>query len=295
MENRLKNEIVGLIAAGVMVKRSSINVLHPSPKYIEKTVSQLYSDGVIRRAPGKVLRLTPRGISLLDEDERQLYMALSCGNRPGNDKSHVDAATRASDCLAVMYAAGIPAGFYKNEFEFKNDSVEPSYKTSFEFKSVEPSEFVLKKELMEPGQRQRRMDGSRASGYLFASGIAATVISTMGRNLKLNHRGEFSARWRQSIGSAASHTPATESINASSSARPMTTACASSRIAQRLTRWLGKCVTSISRISSTDISLRRRTAYGASDTSLHTLRMTSCTRCSPMRRLQLRMARTAML
>lgn len=82
MENRLKNEIVGLIAAGVMVKRSSINVLHPSPKYIEKTVSQLYSDGVIRRAPGKVLRLTPRGISLLDEDERQLYMALSCGNRP---------------------------------------------------------------------------------------------------------------------------------------------------------------------------------------------------------------------
>ena len=33
MENRLKNEIVGLIAAGVMVKRSSINVLHPSPKY----------------------------------------------------------------------------------------------------------------------------------------------------------------------------------------------------------------------------------------------------------------------
>ena len=57
MENRLKNEIVGLIAAGVMVKRSSINVLHPSPKYIEKTVSQLYSDGVIRRAPGKVLRL----------------------------------------------------------------------------------------------------------------------------------------------------------------------------------------------------------------------------------------------
>ena len=192
MENRLKNELVGLIAAGVMVKRSSINVLHPSPKYIEKTVSQLYSDGVIRRAPGKVLRLTPRGISLLDEDERQLYMALSCGNRPGNDKSHVDAATRASDCLAVMYAAGIPAGFYKNEFEFKNDSVEPSYKTSFEFKSVEPSEFVLKKELMEPGQRQRRMDGSRASGYLFASGIAATVISTMGRNLKLNHRGEFS-------------------------------------------------------------------------------------------------------
>lgn len=41
MENRLKNEIVGLIAAGVMVKRSSINVLHPSQKYIEKTVSQL--------------------------------------------------------------------------------------------------------------------------------------------------------------------------------------------------------------------------------------------------------------
>lgn len=35
----------------------------------------------------------------------------------------------------------------------------------------------------------------------------------------------------------------------------MTTACASSRIVQRLTRWLGKCVTSISRISSTDISL----------------------------------------
>ena len=26
MENRLKNEIVGLIAAGVMVKRSSVNV-----------------------------------------------------------------------------------------------------------------------------------------------------------------------------------------------------------------------------------------------------------------------------
>ena len=57
-------------------------------------------------------------------------------------------------------------GFYKNEFEFKNDSVEPSYKTSFEFKSVEPSEFVLKKELMEPGQRQRRMDELGRSDFL---------------------------------------------------------------------------------------------------------------------------------
>ena len=191
MEHKLKNEIVGLVGAGVMVKRNTINALHPSQKYIDKTVSELYSDGILRRAPGKVLRLTQRGISLLDGDERRLYMALSSGDRPGQDKAHVDAMTRASDCLCMMYSAGIPTEFYKNEFEFQNMSVEPSYITSFEFKSVEPSKFVLKKELNEVGQRCGRVNGSRSSGYLFAPGITATVVSSAGRNLQLTHNGDF--------------------------------------------------------------------------------------------------------
>ena len=39
MENKLKHDILTVVSMGVMVKRSALNMLHPSPKYVEKCVS----------------------------------------------------------------------------------------------------------------------------------------------------------------------------------------------------------------------------------------------------------------
>ena len=36
MDNKLKHDILAVVAMGVMVKRRTLNMLHPSEKYIEK-------------------------------------------------------------------------------------------------------------------------------------------------------------------------------------------------------------------------------------------------------------------
>ena len=51
MDNKLKHDILAVVSMGVMVKRRALDMLHPSGKYIEKCVSEMYatsSSGVRR-------------------------------------------------------------------------------------------------------------------------------------------------------------------------------------------------------------------------------------------------------
>ena len=59
-----------MVAASVMVQRRSLDLLHPSQRYIGKCISQLYAEGILRRAPHKVVRLTRYGVSQLTPSER---------------------------------------------------------------------------------------------------------------------------------------------------------------------------------------------------------------------------------
>lgn len=113
MDNKLKHDILAVVAMGVMVKRRTLNMLHPSEKYIEKCVAEMYADKLIRRAPHRIVRLGQEARTELAEDEWNLYLALSNNDAPGCDKLHVDAYVRASDFLCAAYAAGITAQFYR--------------------------------------------------------------------------------------------------------------------------------------------------------------------------------------
>lgn len=73
MENKLKHDILTVVSMGVMVKRRALNMLHPSPKYVEKCVSEMYADKLIRRAPHRIVRLGPEARAELTEDEWNLY------------------------------------------------------------------------------------------------------------------------------------------------------------------------------------------------------------------------------
>lgn len=186
MDNKLKHDILTVVSMGVMVKRRTLDMLHPSKKYIEKCVSEMYADKLIRRAPHCIVRLGPEARSELTDDEWNLYLALSSNGAPGCDKLHVDAYVRASDFLCAAYAAGIIAQFYRVPL-IRAKSSELNY--DFRERS-ELSVAVLRRDLKVPGQEQQRMNGTRASGYIYSLGFCGPVISTNGRNLRISGSGE---------------------------------------------------------------------------------------------------------
>lgn len=181
----LKHELLHIVAAGVMVQRRSLDVLHPSKKYIEKCVSEMYSDGILRRAPHRIVRIGKRGIDMLEPHAREVYMGLSANNAPGNDPSHIDPYVRASEVLCMMYAAGIVAQFWRIPPVYTLFRGKTSELSDAELKSPELSTFILRREAKEQGQREQRMTGTRSSGYLYSPGFCGPVTATMGRNLKL--------------------------------------------------------------------------------------------------------------
>lgn len=181
MENKLKHDILAVVSMGVMVKRRALNMLHPSPKYVEKCVSEMYADKLIRRAPHRIVRLGPEARSELSDDEWNLYLALSNNDAPGCDKLHVDAYVRASDFLCAAYAAGIIAQFYRVPL-IRTKSPELT-------DGSDRSIAVLRRDLKVPGQQQR-MNGTRASGYIYSPGFCGTVTASNGRNLRISCSGE---------------------------------------------------------------------------------------------------------
>lgn len=181
MDNRLKHDILAVVSMGVMVKRRTLNMLHPSPKYVEKCVSEMYADKLIRRAPHRIVRLGQEARTELTEDEWNLYLALSNNDAPGCDKLHVDAYVRASDFLCMAYAAGITAQFYRVSL-IRTKSPELT-------DGSDRSIAVLRRDLKVPGQQQR-MNGTRASGYIYSPGFCGTVTASNGRNLRISCSGE---------------------------------------------------------------------------------------------------------
>lgn len=182
MENELKHDILTVVSMGVMVKRRALNMLHPSPKYVEKCVSEMYADKLIRRAPHRIVRLGQEARTELAEDEWNLYLALSNNDAPGCDKLHVDAYVRASDFLCMAYAAGITAQFYRVPL-IRTKSPELT-------DGSDRSVAVLRRDLKIKGQKQQRMNGTRASGYIYSPGFCGTVTATNGRNLRVSRSGE---------------------------------------------------------------------------------------------------------
>lgn len=183
MDNKLKHDILTVVSMGVMVKRRTLDMLHPSKKYIEKCVSEMYADKLIRRAPHCIVRLGQNARSELSDDEWNLYLALSNNDAPGCDKLHVDAYVRASDFLCAAYAAGIIAQFYRV----------PLIRSELDYDFRDRSELsvaALRRDLKIKGQQQRRMNGTRVSGYIYSPGFCGTVISTNGRNLRISRSGE---------------------------------------------------------------------------------------------------------
>ena len=166
---------------GVMVKRRTLNMLHPSEKYMEKCVAEMYADKLIRRAPHRIVRLGQEARAELTEDEWNLYLALSNNDAPGCDKLHVDAYVRASDFLCMAYAAGITAQFYRVPL-IRTKSPELT-------DGSDRSIAVLRRDLKVPGQQQR-MNGTRASGYIYSPGFCGTVTASNGRNLRISCSGE---------------------------------------------------------------------------------------------------------
>ena len=182
MDNKLKHDILAVVSMGVMVKRRALDMLHPSGKYIEKCVSEMYADKLIRRAPHRIVRLGPEARAELTEDEWNLYLALSNNDAPGCDKLHVDAYVRASDFLCMAYAAGTTAQFYRVPLA--------RAKSSELADGSDQSVAVLRRDLKIEGQKQQRMNGTRASGYIYSPGFCGTVISTNGRNLRISGSSE---------------------------------------------------------------------------------------------------------
>ncbi len=182
MDNKLKHDILTVVSMGVMVKRRALDMLHPSKKYIEKCVAEMYADKLIRRAPHRIVRLGQEARTELTEDEWNLYLALSNNDAPGCDKLHVDAYVRASDFLCAAYAAGIIAQFFRVPLaRAKSPEL-----TDGSDRSVA----VLRRDLKIEGQKQQRMNGTRASGYIYSPGFCGTVISTNGRNLRISGSSE---------------------------------------------------------------------------------------------------------
>lgn len=181
MDNKLKHDILAVVSMGVMVKRRALDMLHPSGKYIEKCVSEMYADKLIRRAPHRIVRLGPEARSELSDDEWNLYLALSNNDAPGCDKLHVDAYVRASDFLCMAYAAGIITQFYRVPL-IRTKSPELT-------DGSDRSIAVLRRDLKVPGQQQR-MNGTRASGYIYSPGFCGTVTASNGRNLRISCSGE---------------------------------------------------------------------------------------------------------
>ena len=182
MENKLKHDILTVVSMGVMVKRRALNMLHPSGKYVEKCVAEMYADKLIRRAPHRIVRLGPEARAELTEDEWNLYLALSNNDAPGCDKLHVDAYVRASDFLCMAYAAGIITQFYRVPL-IRTKSPELT-------DGSDRSVAVLRRDLKIKGQKQQRMNGTRASGYIYSPGFCGTVTATNGRNLRVSRSGE---------------------------------------------------------------------------------------------------------
>lgn len=182
MENKLKHDILAVVSMGVMVKRRALDMLHPSGKYVEKCVAEMYADKLIRRAPHRIVRLGPEARSELSEDEWNLYLALSNNDAPGCDKLHVDAYVRASDFLCMAYAAGIITQFYRVPM-IRTKSPELT-------DGSDQSVAVLRRDLKIEGQKQQRMNGTRASGYIYSLGFCGTVTATNGRNLRVSRSGE---------------------------------------------------------------------------------------------------------
>lgn len=182
MENKLKHDILAVVSMGVMVKRRALDMLHPSGKYVEKCVAEMYADKLIRRAPHRIVRLGPEARSELSDDEWNLYLALSNNDAPGCDKLHVDAYVRASDFLCMAYAAGIITQFYRVPM-IQTKSPELT-------DGSDQSVAVLRRDLKIEGQKQQRMNGTRASGYIYSPGFCGTVTATNGRNLRVSRSGE---------------------------------------------------------------------------------------------------------
>ena len=61
MDNKLKHDILAVVSMGVMVKRRALNMLHPSGKYVEKCIAEMYADKLIRRAPHQNRPARPGG------------------------------------------------------------------------------------------------------------------------------------------------------------------------------------------------------------------------------------------
>ena len=117
----------------------------------------------------------------MSDDEWNLYLALSNNDAPGCDKLHVDAYVRASDFLCAAYAAGITAQFYRVPL-IRTKSPELT-------DGSDRSIAVLRRDLKVPGQQQR-MNGTRASGYIYSPGFCGTVTASNGRNLRISCSGE---------------------------------------------------------------------------------------------------------
>ena len=181
MDNKLKHDILTVVSMGVMVKRRALDMLHPSGKYVEKCVAEMYADKLIRRAPHRIVRLGQEARAELTEDEWNLYLALSNNDAPGCDKLHVDAYVRASDFLCMAYAAGITAQFYRVPL-IRTKSPELT-------DGSDRSIAVLRRDLKVLGQQQR-MNGTRASGYIYSPGFCGTVTASNGRNLRISCSGE---------------------------------------------------------------------------------------------------------
>ena len=182
MENKLKHDILAVVSMGVMGKRRALDMLHPSGKYVEKCVAEMCADKLIRRAPHRIVRLGPEARSELSDDEWNLYLALSNNDAPGCDKLHVDAYVRASDFLCMAYAAGIITQFYRVPM-IRTKSPELT-------DGSDQSVAVLRRDLKIEGQKQQRMNGTRASGYISPPGFCGTVTATNGRNLRVSRSGE---------------------------------------------------------------------------------------------------------
>ena len=196
--NQLKNEIVRMVAASVMVQRRSLDLLHPSQRYVGKCISQLYAEGILRRAPHKVVRLTRYGVSQLSPSERALYMALSSNDMPGSDPGHIDVLVRGADILCMMYAAGFVTQFYRSGpfYLFRGD---PAQLQDYIPQKSLRSTFILRKETKHPGQREQRMTNTRCSGYLYSHGLCCTVMDTNGQNLRVIARREFEETFHYTV------------------------------------------------------------------------------------------------
>ena len=182
MENKLKHDILAVVSMGVMVKRRALDMLHPSGTYVGKFVAEIYAGKLLSRSPHRIVRLGPEARSELSDDEWNLYLALSNNDAPGCDKLHVDAYVRASDFLCMAYAAGIITQFYRVPM-IRTKSPELT-------DGSDQSVAVLRRDLKIEGQKQQRMNGTRASGYIYSPGFCGTVTATNGRNLRVSRSGE---------------------------------------------------------------------------------------------------------